>query len=240
MDHRTYDKRQYPIVDVKDGYGEWAATYEQVVQDEMDLRLLERLSTMDWAAPQQVLDLACGTGRIGLWLRQRSSAPIDGVDLTPAMLAVARQKKVYRSLHLANITQTGLPADAYDLCTQSLADEHLPDLLPLYQEVARLTRVGGHFALVGFHPQFLMAGVPTHYQRSAEEAITIRSYVHLLSDHVKAAHQTGWRLQSMDEGLVDDAWMEKKPKWRKYLGLPVSFVMLWQRLATAQGDSEAA
>ena len=50
MDHGIYDQRHYPIVDVQQGYGEWVRTYEQVVQDEMDLRLFERVTTVDWAA----------------------------------------------------------------------------------------------------------------------------------------------------------------------------------------------
>src|SRR5262249_53244821 len=128
-------------------------------------RLLDRLRTIDWSAPRCVLDLACGTGRIAAWLRGRCSAAIDGVDLTPEMLAVARGKGLYRALHLADVSHTGLAAEAYDLCVQSLADEHLPDLGPMYREVARVTRPGGNFVIVGFHPQFLMAGMPTHFDR---------------------------------------------------------------------------
>src|SRR3990172_8156891 len=121
MDHSIYDKRNYPIVNVREGYGEWVRTYEQVVQDEMDLRLFERLQSVDWSAPQRVLDLACGTGRIAAWLRSRCNASIDGVDITPAMLEVARAKDLYRTLHVANIVRTGLRAGTYDLCIQSLA-----------------------------------------------------------------------------------------------------------------------
>jgi SAM-dependent methyltransferase len=229
MEHSIYDKRRYPIVDVREGYGEWVRTYEQTVQDEMDLRLLDRLQTVDWAASEPVLDLACGTGRIGAWLRQRCSAAIDGVDLTPQMLEAARSKGVYRTLRFADVASTGLPAAAYGLCMQSLADEHLPELRPLYREVARLTRGGGHFVIVGFHPQFLMAGMPTHFDQAPGEPVTIRSYVHLLSDHVKAAQAHGWSLLEMDEGLIDEAWLRKKPKWDIYFGLPISFVMVWQR-----------
>ena len=115
-------------------------TYEQTAQDEMDLCLLDRLRTVDWSAPQCVLGLACGTGRIGAWLRGRSSAAIDGVDIAPEKLEVARRKGIYRSLSVADGSHTGLPAGSYDLCLQSLADEHLPELRPLYQEVARATR----------------------------------------------------------------------------------------------------
>lgn len=229
MDHGRYDKRHYPIVDVQQGYGEWVRTYEAVVQDEMDLRLFERVTTVDWAAVGQILDLACGTGRIGAWLKQRTNAPIDGVDLTPEMLDVARGKAIYRSLTVADVTQTGLPDAAYDLCTQSLADEHLPELKPLYAEVARILKPGGCFVIVGFHPQFLMAGVPTHFDRESGEPITIRSYVHLLSDHVKAARAVGLSLAEMDEGLIDEEYLRAKPKWEKYYGLPISFSMVWRR-----------
>ena len=82
--------------------------------------------------------------------------------------------------------------------------------------------------MVGYHPQFLMAGVPTHFDRAPGESITIRSYVHLFSDHVKAAHDAGWSLQEMDEALVDDAWLRRKAKWEAYSGLPISFSMLWR------------
>jgi len=230
VDHSIYDKRRYPIVEVREGYGEWVRTYEQTVYDEMDLRLLEHLRTVDWSVARSVLDLACGTGRIGAWVRGRCpTAAIDGVDITPEMLDVARSRGIYRTLGIADVSRTGLPAETYDLCTQSLADEHLPDLRPLYQEVGRVTKRAGYFVMVGYHPQFLMAGVPTHFNRAPGEAITIRSYVHLLSDHVKAAHDAGWSLQEMDEGLVDDAWLKRKPKWEAYSGLPISFSMVWRQ-----------
>ena len=229
MDHSRYDKRNYPIVDVRAGYGEWVQTYEQIVQDEMDLRLLERMQTIDWAQPRQVLDLACGTGRIGTWIKKRCAADIDGVDVTLEMLEVARRKNIYRVLKIADVSDTGMPNAAYDLCTQSLADEHLAELPPLYREAARVTKPGGYFVLVGYHPQFLMLGTPTHYNRASGEPITIQSYVHLLSDHFKAARMFGWALAEMDEGLIDKVWLQKKPKWEKYLGVPISFLMVWRQ-----------
>jgi SAM-dependent methyltransferase len=228
MDHAIFDKRRYPIVEAREGYGEWVRTYEQTVYDEMDLRLLDRLQTVDWSAPRSVVDLACGTGRIGAWLQGRCSATLDGIDLTPEMLEVARRRGIYRTLRIADVANTGLPSETYDLCTQSLADEHLPDLRPLYREVARITRRQGSFVLVGFHPYFLMTGIPTHFDRAPGEPITIRSYVHLLSDHVKAAHAAGWSLRELDEGVIDEIWLRKQPKWAGYFGWPISFAMVWR------------
>jgi SAM-dependent methyltransferase len=229
MEHSLYDKRRYPIVGVREGYAEWSRTYEQTVHDEMDIRLLARLRTVDWANARLILDLACGTGRIGAWLRPRCPAAlIDGVDVTAEMLALARKTGVYRRLHVADVEATGLPPATYDLCTQALADEHQETLEPLYREARRITTPDGSFVIVGYHPYFLMAGIPTHFDRAPGESVTIRSYVHLLSDHVKAAHAAGWTLVEMDEGLVDQTWLIKKPKWEAYAGLPVSFAMVWR------------
>ena len=96
-----FDRRGYPTLPPREGYGEWAGTYEADVLDLMDLRLLERLRSVDWAGAVRALDLACGTGRGGVWLRGRGVRALDGIDLTPEMLAQARVKEVYDRLPLA-------------------------------------------------------------------------------------------------------------------------------------------
>ena len=230
LEFSRYDTRRYPTVSVTDGYGDWSGHYEQTVHDEMDLALLERLRTVTWRDASAVADLACGTGRIGAWLREHGVETIDGIDLTPEMLDRARERGIYRSLRIADVANTGLPADSYDLVTQSLADEHLAELQPLYDETARVLRGGGHFVIVGYHPFFLLNGVPTHFHRSSDdEPLTIRSYVHFFSDHVSAAFSAGFTLVEMLECIVDDAWVAVKPKWAKYRDRPVSFAMVWRR-----------
>jgi SAM-dependent methyltransferase len=156
-------------------------------------------------------------------------ARLDGLDFTPEMLARAEAKGVSDRLIQADMLATGLPAASYDLVLEVLADEHLADLGPLYRETARLAGPAGVFVIVGYHPHFLMNGIPTHFDREGGEPVAIESYVHLLSDHAKAAHQSGWTLMEMDEGVVDDAWIAKKPKWQRYRFHPVSFAMVWRK-----------
>ncbi len=229
MDISSFDTRKYPIMSVKEGYAEWVKNYERTVQDEMDIRLLNRIKTITWRKVQRAIDLACGTGRIGSWLRVQGVVQIDGVDFTPEMLEEAKKKSIYWSLHLSDISDTGLQEKGYDLTIEVLADEHLKSLEPLYREAARLTRTSGYFVIVGYHPHFLMEGNITHFHREDGEPIAIESYVHLLSDHVKAAHKTGWLLREMDEGLIDEDWVRKKPKWKSYRNRPVSFLMVWEK-----------
>src|SRR5262245_21218104 len=132
----------------------------------MDLRLLERLKSVKWNLINEAIDLAGGTGRIGAWLALHGAASVDGIDLTPAMMERARAKEVYRELSIGDVTNTGLPARSYDLAVQVLADEHLSDIAPLYDESARITRERGMFVIVGYHPFFLLNGLPTHFHRS--------------------------------------------------------------------------
>lgn len=195
----------------------------------MDLRLLERLESIEWDRIERCLDLACGTGRTGAWLAERGVASIDGVDLTVEMAQIARPKGVYARLVLGDVAALPFRSGAYDLAVQSLADEHLPDLAPLYRDTARVTGESGAFVIVGYHPQFLMSGVPTHFDRGGGEPVAIRSWVHLFSDHVAAAGGAGWVLEEMEERLIDDAWVERKPKWERYRGRPVSFAMVWRK-----------
>ena len=49
-DFETFDTRGYRTVDVRSGYGEWVTTYEQTVEDAMDIHLLEALGAVPWAA----------------------------------------------------------------------------------------------------------------------------------------------------------------------------------------------
>jgi SAM-dependent methyltransferase len=229
MDAARFDPRGYPIVDAAEGYGEWAAHYEATVAEGLDRPLLARLASVPWGEIGASADLACGTGRTGEWLKAQGVGAIDGIDITPQMQAQAAAKNVYRSLAIADVARTGLDSGAYDLAIMALADEHLAELPPVYVEVARLLRPGGRFVLVGYHPFFLLSGKMTHYHRDDGAAVAIRSYVHQLSEQFAAGRAAGLGLDEVQECVIDEDWLATKPKWRPYLGWPVSFAMVWRK-----------
>lgn len=229
MDFAPYDVRHYPTLSVEHGYREWAPTYESVVEDIMDIALLDRLRAVPWPEVGRAVDLACGTGRSGSWLRAQGVVHVEGIDLTAAMLEQAREKGVYDRLHQGDMRATGLQSAGFDLALEVLACEHVDSVQPLYTEAARLVRAGRWFVIVGYHPHFLLNGIPTHFNGADGRPLAIESHVHLFSDHVKAALAAGFELIEMEEGLIDQAWLERKPKWQKHAGRPVSYAMVWRR-----------
>jgi len=230
LEFTHFDRRRYTTVPVRQGYGEWVPSYETTVENEMDLVLLDALESVSWKAVDRAADLGCGTGRTGAWLRARGIPRLDGVDLTPEMLAVARSRNIYDRLVQADVSATGLPGGAYDLVTTCLVEEHLRDLRPLYREAERLLQPRSSYVLVGYHPHFIMtAGMPTHFDRPSGESVAIETYVHLMSDHVAAACAAGLSLVEMRERLVHDRWIRPKPRWEPYRHHPVSFVVVWHK-----------
>jgi SAM-dependent methyltransferase len=228
-DFATFDRRQYRTVSAREGYAAWKPTYEDVVEDIMDLAVLERLTSVSWAGARSVADLGCGTGRTAMWLSNRGVTSIDGVDLTPEMLDVARGRGLHRRLLVGDVRATKLPTGGYDLVVCSLVDEHLPELRGLYHEAGRLLRPNALFVIVGYHPFFIMAsGMPTHFDADDNESVAIETYVHLASEHMTAANSTGFVAVELIEAVIDDEWISRKPKWEHYRDWPISFGWVWR------------
>ncbi|MFL5269062.1 MAG: class I SAM-dependent DNA methyltransferase [Stellaceae bacterium] len=224
-----YDTRGYRTVDVAEGYAAWAPFYDATMDDRLDLPLLSSLGSMDWNGTAAAVDLGCGTGRIGAWLKARGGARVDGVDSSPAMLERANAKGIYDNVVCADVIATGLAAGGYDLAISSFVVCHVSDLTGFYAEAARLVRPGGRVILIDYHPFMLLKGVPTHFNGPAGEPIAIVNVIHLLSDHVEAGRRASLSLLELREPLVDAEWVRQNPRMASHAGQPVSFAMVWVR-----------
>ena len=224
-----YDTRGYRTVDVAEGYAAWAPIYDATMDDRLDLPLLSSLGSMDWNGKAAAVDLGCGTGRVGAWLKARGIARVDGVDSSPAMLERASAKAIYHNVVCADVIATGLAAGRYGLAISSFAVCHVSDLTGFYAEATRLIRPGGRIILVDYHPFMLLKGVPTHFNGPTGEPIAIANVIHMLSDHVTAGRHAGLSLLELREQLVDPEWVGQNPRMASHAGQPVSFAMVWAR-----------
>ena len=109
--------------------------------DQRTVAMIEALltSTSGGVAPAVILDLGCGPGNITLPLAQRfPGAQVIGVDGSPAMLAVARERADQQGLSVDFCCSTlqELALDSVDLIVSNSLLHHLHDPALLW----RLTR----------------------------------------------------------------------------------------------------
>src|SRR6187200_1226047 len=129
-------------------YDAWAADMVEDVEFYVDLAR---------AAEGPVLELAAGTGRISIPIAQRTGKHVIGIDLSPAMLALAREHA-----HEAGVELDLREGDMRDLDLVEATDLvicpyrallHLPtweDRRRVFERVARALRPGGRFAWNAF------------------------------------------------------------------------------------------
>jgi demethylmenaquinone methyltransferase/2-methoxy-6-polyprenyl-1,4-benzoquinol methylase len=118
----------------------------------------EALRLADVQPGQQVLDVACGTGRgtLGLAEAVGRSGHVDALDLTEAMLAQARAKveklMISDRVHfkLGNARALPYPDSNFDLLYNGYMFDLIPldGFLPILKEMARVLKPGGKLVLV--------------------------------------------------------------------------------------------
>ena len=141
----------------KELYDVWALRYDGNLRDlnyESPQRAVDALvSTVSKthlsskAGKFEILDAGCGTGQVGSCLMQSSlglKCVVDGLDISPGMLAVARDKQIYRNLMAGDLCERiDRPDESYDfvLCVGTLTKGHVgPDAV---KELVRVTKKAG-------------------------------------------------------------------------------------------------
>lgn len=89
-----------------------------------------------------ILDLGCGTGLAGMMFKTKA-ARLDGIDLSPAMVAKARARGIYDFLMVGDI-ETAL-AGQYDLILAADTLVYLGDLAPLFGAIGACLSPDGYF-----------------------------------------------------------------------------------------------
>jgi ubiquinone/menaquinone biosynthesis C-methylase UbiE len=230
LPYAHYDRRSYKTVSIEEGYAIWSRKYGDFY-DRFDIDLFERSPLLMARTPgARVVDLACGNGRIGKWLKAVGATSVVGVDRSVEMLAHAVERGVYERTLLADVTATGLPESSFDGAITSMALCHVADLDAFFREAGRLLRPGGFLAVLDFHPFFLFSGIPTHFDPvEGGEPIAIENHVHPMSRFFNAAREAGFATREVEERFVDTDWVAAMPKYERYLGWPITHFWVFER-----------
>jgi demethylmenaquinone methyltransferase/2-methoxy-6-polyprenyl-1,4-benzoquinol methylase/phosphoethanolamine N-methyltransferase len=138
----------------------WASHYDKLLSVLTLGRAAEMRQTAadlaELSPDDAVLDAGCGTGELAMALRQRlgTFGTVTGVDASPQMIDVARQKKEGAALQIeyrvAAVEALPFPDATFDAVVSSLMMHHLPDAARRagLAEMRRVLKSGGRLLLL--------------------------------------------------------------------------------------------
>lgn len=178
-------------VSVHDGYERWAQSYDHSPNPILALeeRYLSRI--LPDLAGKHALDLACGTGRWLTRLWARGARVVVGLDLSVAMLRVAREKVSIRNrLVRADCLQLPFRDSTFDFVLCSFALNHIHSLDVVAHELAQTMRSSGHLVISEMHPEAYARGWRPGF-RDTQGAVQIETTDHSAEDVMSSFRSNG-------------------------------------------------
>jgi predicted TPR repeat methyltransferase len=130
-------------------YSRFAEFYEENMCEDLEYRGPEHLNEaleaeLGTLGDLEVLDIGCGTGLVGRYLRPRARR-LAGIDLSPEMVAHARKTNFYDTLEVAEITEWLARPNAADFNLITACDTfiYFGNLRQVIVPAARRLRPGG-------------------------------------------------------------------------------------------------
>ena len=136
-------------IKTKKYYDEWSEDYDKVLNQwnyhapKSSSKILKKFLNKN---PNEILDLACGTGLFGKELKKiYPKSSIDGADISTKSLSHAKLKKVYKRLFVSDFNKNFIFKKKYNLitCIGSLTYNNNPQKLLL--KVNNITKKSGFF-----------------------------------------------------------------------------------------------
>ncbi len=229
-----------------DAYAVLAQRYDALAPGKPHNGLYERPAThalLGDVDGRVVLDAGCGSG-IGSEMLARSGGKITGIDVSPQMLelAKARCKKLDVTFIQADLSHPlDFLADAsFDKTISSLALDYLPDLNPVFSELARVTKPGGTLVFSMSHPMRDWADERArggknyfetnlwgcHWKGFGHPHPFVQSYRRPLMDIVNPLIENGWLLEQIVEPLPVARMKDKDPALFAELSLEPCFICI--------------
>ncbi len=186
-------------------YKVWSEQYDSNENKTRDLEAMALRAILSTISFDSCLEMGCGTGKNTVWLEQKASH-VKAVDLSKEMMDVARTKVQTNKVNfeLADINQDWNFANGqYDLAVFSLVLEHIENLHPVFEKLAKCIQPGGHVYMGELHPFKQYAGSKARYQTAEGEQV-VTCFNHHLSDFTNAAINNGFYITTIKEYFDED------------------------------------
>ena len=137
---------------IEEAFTEQASTFNSSAVANADSILNAIVELAEPQPSERWLEAACGPGIISRRLAPLVNA-VQGIDLTPAMIELARREAAVAELdnavfEVGDATATGLQAAGFDGAVTRFSLHHLPVPARLFAELSRVVRPGGKVVIV--------------------------------------------------------------------------------------------
>lgn len=220
---------------VEAAYRFWAESYDE----ENPLTTLDRRAATILTPPlagKALLDAACGTARRLAFDENAGPQLAAGVDLVFEMLRRGRADTARRRTTAAgDLRALPFRSSRFDVVWCRLAAGHLPDLAPLYRELARILAPEGRAIVTDFHPAAVAAGHRRLFRDTSGRSHLVTHIVHEPEAHERAAAAEGFLLESrIDLPIGDDVrlfWERSNAmdRYERDRGLPLLLALRFRR-----------
>lgn len=157
-----------------------------------------------------MIEVGAGTGNF-LSLFTGIGAPLVAADLTPGMLRVARERNPALLLACGDGASLPFADGSFDLVTSAHAMHHIPEPVPVLQEMRRITADHGRVLIVD-----LVAPDDSTEAARADEVMRLRDPSHATSLTVDALRTAlgPAGLEEVDHRVVDRRGLVSNWMWR--------------------------
>ena len=144
MNNNKIEEHQATIIDQ---FSRQAVPFS-VQQAHLKESFLNLLLEMSGVGPEdEVLDVACGPGIVACAFAARAKH-VSGIDLTPAMIARAKEIQREKGLanltwHIGNVLPLPFPDAPFSIVVSRYSFHHFPDPQAVFAEMVRVCRPGG-------------------------------------------------------------------------------------------------
>jgi malonyl-CoA O-methyltransferase len=195
-----FSQKKIKTLSPLEGYNKWASSYKQEsnpvknLSDDLVKKFFPSLTG------KHFLDCGCGTGYLCSVASENGAAKIVGIDLSPAMIEVAKQSCPAGEFKCADITSTQFSDSQFDVIVCALVLAHLQDIKVALKNLVTSLKTDGVLIITDFHPYLTMNGAKrTFTDKNSGEKFEVGHYLHHFETYFSFFHQNKMVVEILEE-----------------------------------------
>lgn len=176
--------------------------------NETDERVLEVLNNYIDIREKNILDLGCGGGELAVQFAQMGAECVTGVDISPAMIALAEAKGIDNmQFFVADMRDLSIvPEHSQDMVFSNYVIQHLSDTSPAFKEIQRILKPGGWCVITCNITTIITPGLEHLYNTimpirlgDEEKSVVVQDFIKPYSEIVGSLLSNGFTIVHEEE-----------------------------------------